>query len=197
MRYGLISNLRRAWYKRGKQRPLIPSGMEYEFGYLYIGINVNSWEVNALVIPYTDSVSTKVFIEFIKHTYRGKHVVVVWDRAGFHRANEVKRVAGVSFIELPPYSPELNPVERLIEELRKFTANKVFESIDEIEDELIKALRQYIENHDKVQSLCAYPWIKNQLDNLHLKTYSMEMVLLILNRHLLDLTMWINGFMLK
>ena len=171
MRYGLISNLRRAWGKRGKERPLIPRGMEYEFGYLYIGIDVNSWEVNALLIPYTDSVTTKVFVEFMSRNYGKEHLVVVWDRAGFHRADEVKEIEGVRFIELPSYSPELNPVERLIEELRKSTANKVFESLDEIEDKLIETLRGYMEDHDKVRNLCAYPWISDQLKNLHLITY--------------------------
>lgn len=96
--------------------------------------------------------------------------MIVWDGAGFHRAREVKEIRGVSFIELPSYSPELNPVERLIEELRKSTANKVFENLDQIEDKLIEALRHYINNRDKVQSLCEYSWIKSQLKSLSMST---------------------------
>lgn len=101
MRYGLISNLRRAWTKRGKQRPQIPCGMKYEFGYLYIGVDSRSWEVDALLLPYTNYETTKVFIEFIKNKYKQEHLVIVWDGAGFHRAREVKEIRGVSFIELP------------------------------------------------------------------------------------------------
>lgn len=170
MRYGLISNLRRAWTKRGKQRPQIPCRMKYEFGYLYIGVDSRSWEVDALLLPYTNYETTKVFIEFIRNKYKQEHLVIVWDGAGFHRAREVKEIRGVSFIELPSYSPELNPVERLIEELRKSTANKVFENLDQIEDKLIEALRHYINNPDKVQSLCEYPWIKSQLKSLSMST---------------------------
>lgn len=49
-------------------------------------------------------------------------------------------------------------------------ANKVFENLDQIEDKLIEALRHYINNHDKVQSLCEYPWIKSQLKSLSMST---------------------------
>ncbi|MGE5446052.1 MAG: hypothetical protein ACM3SR_15910, partial [Ignavibacteriales bacterium] len=68
------------------------------------------------------------------------------------------------------YSPELNPVERLIEELRKSTANRVFNNLGEIEEVLIEALKEYIENRDTVGSLCGFPWIKRQVEEMCLTT---------------------------
>lgn len=69
MRYGLISNHRRGWSKSGKQRPLIPYGMEYEFGYIYIGINIETWELESLLLPEADSITTKVFIDYLREEY--------------------------------------------------------------------------------------------------------------------------------
>lgn len=166
MRYGLISNHRRGWSKRGKQRPLIPSGMDYEFGYIYIGVDIKSWKVESLLLPDANSSMTKMYLEFLKQGCKAQEVVIVWDGAGFHRSGEVKGIEGVKFVRLPAYSPELNPVERLIEELRKSTANRVFNNLGEIEEVLIEALKEYIENRDKVGSLCGFPWIKRQVEEM-------------------------------
>lgn len=168
MRYGLISNHRRGWSKSGKQRPLIPYGMEYEFGYIYIGINIETWELESLLLPEADSITTKVFIDYLREEYRDEEVIIIWDGAGFHRSWEVKGIEGVRFVRLPAYSPELNPVERLIEELRESTANKVFNNLEEVEEVLIEALKEYIDNRNKVESLCGFPWIKKQMEEIRL-----------------------------
>ena len=168
MRYGLISNHRRGWSKRGKQRPLIPYGMDYEFGYIYIGIDIESWQLESLLLPDADSLTTKVFIDYLREEYGNEEVIVIWDGAGFHRSWEVKGIEGVRFVRLPAYSPELNPVERLIEELRKSTANKVFNNLGEVEEVLIEALKEYIHNREKVESLCGFSWIKKQMEEIRL-----------------------------
>jgi transposase len=169
MRYGLISNHRRGWSnKKGKQRPLIPYGMKYEFGYMYIGIDIETWELESLLLPDADSLTTKVFIDYLREEYRDKEVIIIWDGAGFHRSCEVKEIEGVRFVRLPAYSPELNPVERLIEELRKSIANKVFNNLEEVEEALIEALKEYMDNRNKVESLCGFPWIKKQMEEIRL-----------------------------
>ena len=43
----------------------------------------------------------------------GVHAVLIWDGAGFHTGEDVVVPSNVSLIQLPPYSPELNPVENL------------------------------------------------------------------------------------
>jgi transposase len=170
MRYGLISNRRRGWSKRGKQRPLIPSGMEYEFGYMYIGVDIESWKVECLLLPDANCSTTKMYLEFLRQKCGAEEVVIVWDGAGYHRSGKVKGIEKVRFVTIPAYSPQLNPVERLIEELRKSTANRVFNNIEEIEEVLIEALKEYIENRDKVERLCGFPWIKRQLEEMYLTT---------------------------
>ena len=69
----------------------------------------------------------------------------------------------MSVISLPAYSPELNPVERLFQELRLRTANRIFSSLEELEDALVEALQEYFADAEKVKQLCAYPWILDQV----------------------------------
>ena len=61
-------------------------------------------------------------------------------------------------LPLPRYSPELNPPERWFEELRKSLANRIFDTLDELEQALIEALRPYWQDPTKLVRLTAFPW---------------------------------------
>ena len=65
---------------------------------------------------------------------------------------------------LPPYSPQLNPVENIWDDMReKFFANIVFESMDAVENKISEACLHYEENTETVQSITAFPWIADNL----------------------------------
>lgn len=64
---------------------------------------------------------------------------------------------------MPAYSPELNPVERLFEELRRRVANRVFGSLSELESALLETIDEYINDKEKVRQLCSYSWILEQI----------------------------------
>ena len=80
-----------------------------------------------------------------------------------HKAVDEKLPNGMKSLFLPPYSPELNPVERFFEELRRKTANRIFDSLEELEKELVEAIQEYVIDRQKVRQLCGYPWIIEQL----------------------------------
>jgi transposase len=64
----------------------------------------------------------------------------------------------VSFLRLPPDSPELDPVERWFREFRRSLSNKAFESVALIEDALTKTLRPYWETPCLLKGLTGYSW---------------------------------------
>jgi transposase len=72
---------------------------------------------------------------------------------------EVKE--GLLLEQLPAYSPELNPVERLFKELRRELKNRVFESLKEVEEAVIKAIEPYIKDGSRVKKLTFYSWTHN------------------------------------
>ena len=64
-------------------------------------------------------------------------------------------------LSLPPYAPELNPVERVWDELRKkHFHNRVFDSIDASENHLEAALRAFENDPERLRSIVSWPWIK-------------------------------------
>ena len=60
---------------------------------------------------------------------------------------------------LPPYSPELNPVERLFKELRAVLKNRVFESLQAVEEAVIKAIEPFLKDGSRVKKLTFYGWL--------------------------------------
>lgn len=109
----------------------------YEYGYLYAAINPSSGRAFGLILPSKTVESMTVFIgEFRRRLEENGEVesknLLILDGAGWHRSERV----GYGELEkevLPPDSPELNPVERDFQELRRQLKNKVYKSCAEVE----------------------------------------------------------------
>ena len=66
---------------------------------------------------------------------------MVLDGAGWHRAKDLQIPENLRLLPLPPYSPQLNPVEHVWEDIReKWFPNLVFDSLRAVEDRLVQAL---------------------------------------------------------
>lgn len=162
MRFGLISNYRRSWSKVG-YRAILPNQMQYSNSYIYSAIDPidgNNFHIigwNDVSTAYTDK-----FIEALKEHYLDNHLLIVWDNAPFHKPKLLQQHKDVTILFLPPYSPVLNPAERYFEELRKVTANKVFESIDEQKQLLDDESAKWIKDKERMKKLAGYEWIIKQ-----------------------------------
>ena len=85
--------------------------------------------------------------------------MVILDRAGWHRSQGLVVPGNITLLELPPYSPELNPVERIWHYLRShWLANSVFISLADIMDACEMAWNRFATNHGLIRSLCAVAW---------------------------------------
>jgi ATP-dependent helicase HrpA len=74
--------------------------------------------------------------------YSEKNILLIWDQAGFHKAKDLLIPANITIAQLPPYSPELNPAERLWRWLRRHVCrNRLFKSLDEQADALAQAIK--------------------------------------------------------
>src|SRR5690242_18558378 len=87
------------------------------------------------------------------------HAVVILDRAGWHRSQGLVVPDNITLLELLPYSPELNPVERIWLYLRShWLVNSVFSSLADIMDTCETAWNRFANNPILVLSLCAVAW---------------------------------------
>ena len=90
---------------------------------------------------------------------------VVWDGAPAHKAAAMQDLKTVR-VRQPPYSPELNPAERIFQEVRRWTEGEVYESV-EAKQEAAEVYLHYLDrNPDLVRQLCGYDWICHALQAL-------------------------------
>jgi len=100
--------------------------------------------------------------QFLSNTCNGnKKLLIVLDNASWHKkAVRLMRddlsYATAEFLFLPPYSPDLNPIERVWRITRKErTHNRYFDEVFILRDTLIKYFEQFIEPNLKLFTLCS------------------------------------------
>ena len=88
------------------------------------------------------------------------------DNARAHRSGSVEWPEQFVPMALPPYSPELNPVEQVFRQLRGWLSNRVFDSLDQMGDVLIEEIREFWENPQVLVRLTYYPWWRQAIENI-------------------------------
>jgi transposase len=100
---------------------------------------------------HLDAISRKVAL--------GAHAVLVFDGAGYHGAGALTVPENITLLRLPPYAPELNPIENIWEYLR---ANKlaitVFDDYDDIVDKTCEAWNFFERDPPRIASITARSW---------------------------------------
>ena len=161
-RYGLHSVRRRCWGLRGI-RVVKPVHQKYEWSYVYGALDVVGGEAQFCFLPSVSLELTCKFLEQIAASDAEAEHVIIWDQAGFHHTNGDSRVPErIHLLPLPPYSPELNPTEKLWDIIKDHIANRVFETLEDIEAVLANALQPYWSSPKPVLSLVGEGWLHTQ-----------------------------------
>lgn len=160
-RYGLLPNLRRVWTLKGL-RPHKLWQSKYEFSYCYGAIDPIEGKTVFLQTPSVNMEWTQAFLEQIKVQYPDHEHIVVWDGAGFHPKDSSHEMIpeDIHIVTLPPYSPELNPIEKLWDLIQDHTANKLWPSIERLDKVVGLHLKDWWEDPHKVISLFGSGWIR-------------------------------------
>ncbi len=92
----------------------------------------------------------------------GAHAVMTVDGAGWHKPGDKLRLPhNISLLILPPYSPELNPVENVWQFLRQnYLANRVFDTYEAIVDACCEAWNALVTEPNRIRSIASRPWAK-------------------------------------
>lgn len=114
-----------------------------------------------------DSLCLEAFLEELGRAYADHHLLVVLDGAPSHTAGQITLPPkNVSLLGLPAYSPELNPVERWFQEFRGALSNKVFGTVELLQEALTKALEPYWQDPARLRSLAGFSWWVEAIESL-------------------------------
>jgi transposase len=163
-RFGLHTELRRVWTLRG-QRPVVKRQIKYQWDYLYGALSVMGGEAHFAHLPSVSLEWDEGYLRNLAATDAAASHVLIRDQAGFHlRDGDARLPRNVRIVDLPPYSPELNPCEQLWDILKDDLANKVFPTITQLRTGMRATLRRYWENSSAVLSLIGRAWMQIQLN---------------------------------
>lgn len=101
-----------------------------------------------------------LFLEQVSRDFEAYFVIMLMDRAGWHTSQHLELPGNIRIIRQPAYSPELNPVEHIWDDIReKFFVNRVFQSLDEVEDALCKGINRLAHCPDYLTSLTNFSYL--------------------------------------
>jgi transposase len=158
-RVGQQGTLTRVWAKRGS-RPRAPRDTRYEWTYLFGAVCPGRGTAAGLVLPFVNTAAMNLHLAEISRTVApGAHAVLVLDGAGWHSSKTLIVPENISLLSLPPYSPELNPVENVWQFLRaNWLAISVFDDYPAIVDACCLAWNRFADNPATVTSITDRQW---------------------------------------
>ena len=158
-RLGQQGTLTRVWARRGS-RPTAVKQTRYEWVYLYAAVEPATGESVALLAPNVDAGTFNAFLRMLSAELKGDELaVLILDGAGWHKAKATRVPDNVVCLLLPPYSPELNPVENLWHYLRSHhLSNRAYRDYDHLLDAGAEAWRRL--TPDVLKSVCRCPYLE-------------------------------------
>lgn len=163
-RFGLHTELRRVWTLRGL-RPVVSRQIKYQWDYLYGALSALGGQAHFAHVPSVSLEWDRSYLENLAASDPEAIHVLVRDQAGFHlREGDARLPERVRIVDLPPYSPELNPCEQMWDIIKDETCNRVFATVAALRDRMRATLQRYWEDTESVLRLIGRDWIMVELN---------------------------------
>lgn len=159
-RLGLKPILRRVWAPRG-QRPEVAVQPRYQWLYLYGFVEPQTGRTEWLLMPTVSTEAFEAALQMVAQSIGAgpdKRVLLVLDRAGWHVSSQLTVPEGIELVFLPPYSPELQPAERLWTLTNEALANRLFATLEELEQAQAERCRVLQAHPEIIRPRVNYHW---------------------------------------
>lgn len=161
-RFGQQGTTTRVWAPTGS-RPTAVKQTRYEWLYLYAAVEPATGASVALQAPHVNTDTMNVFLTMLgEELDPSDQAVLIMDQAGWHKAKKLVVPDSITILYLPPYSPELNPVERLWAYLRaRYLSNRAYDDYQHLLDAGANAWRKL--TPEILRSVCACDYITHEI----------------------------------
>jgi transposase len=158
-RIGQQGSTTRIWAKKGT-RPRVEKQKQFISSNIFGVVCPKQDKGFALILPYKDTEIMQMFLnEFSKTIPKGIHAVLVADQASWHKTSKLKKPKNISLVFLPPYSPELNPIEQVWQQLKqRWLSNRCFKDYNDILKATSAAWKNFVSVKGAIKQLCSRSW---------------------------------------
>ena len=155
--FGRINKPKRCWCPRGV-RPVVPCHHIREYRYAFGAVEPKTGDSFFLVMPYCNTKMMNMFLDLLSKEFSDDTIVLVCDGAGWHKSGNLKIPANIRILRIPPYTPEMNPIEQVWRELRTHGFhNEIFASLEKVMDRLCETIRAL--SKQTIRSITGRIWI--------------------------------------
>jgi transposase len=160
-RIGQQGSLARVWSTKGC-RPRVVRQKQFLSTYIFGAVCPDRDEGCAVVLPECNSGMMQIHLDLISEKVQhGHHAILMTDRASWHTTEALSVPDNISLLPLPAYSPELNPVEQVWQQLRKIKlSNKRYKDYEDIVNACCEAWNTFCDEQGNIRSLCTRGWAK-------------------------------------
>jgi transposase len=162
-RFGQQGTTTNLWAQRGS-RPTAIRQTEYAYLWVLGAVCPGTGHAEGLLSPRLNVPVINVFLDQFSRTIpESEHAVLIWDGAGFHTSKQVRVPPNISLVQLPAYSPELNPIENLWHYLKShYWSNRAYADYDALETAAIQAWHSAVLNTQLMKTVCATPRLQSR-----------------------------------
>lgn len=155
--FGRINKPKPCWCPP-HMRPSVPCHHIREYRYAYGAVEPLTGESCFLVMPYCNTNCMNVFLQELSKQYPEDLILLMCDGASWHRSQSLICPANIRLLPIPPYTPEMNPIEQIWKQIRSMGfRNEVFHSLADVVNRLCETIR--LLSLDMVTSITARKWI--------------------------------------
>jgi transposase len=159
-RFGRTGEVHACWCPAGF-RPTIAKQQVRQYFYAFAAVAPALGQVCSLILPAANTTMMNLFLVHLSSEFAQFFIILQLDRAGWHRAKHLRVPENIRLLPQPAYSPELMPVEHLWEEIReKHFYNRIFNSLDAVEETLCEALKSLMNAPEQVRSMTFFPHMR-------------------------------------
>jgi len=156
-RFGLMPTTGRFWTKKSV-RPVVKVQTRYANFYTYSAVSPLTGASFSLFLPRVNAAMMNLYLKEMSANLSGSPCLLVMDGAGWHKSKDLIIPDNIQILFLPPYSPELNPVERLWRWLKRHSLrNRFHQNIENLMDAVQILLQQA--SYVFLQSLCSCKYL--------------------------------------
>jgi putative transposase len=158
--FGRIGKLYRCWAWNGF-RPAVIRQKIREYCYLFGAVEPLTGESCFRIISHCDTVCMNVYLKELSAQFKDDYILLVCDNAGWHKSKGLIIPDNIEIIYIPPYTPEMNPIEQIWDDIReKHFANHTFNSLKQAVEQLCNAVQKL--TYDTIISITFRTWMLRQ-----------------------------------
>lgn len=150
-RFGLLTVLRRMITAKGI-KPVAPFLHRFDNLYVFGAFSAITGDSCLLEMPHCNSDTFQVFIDHMANQSPEEFKILILDNGAFHHARSLKIPTNMAFIFLPPYSPELNPAEKIWRYFKDRVSMTAYNTIETLQQKLSEISKDINENI--IKSIC-------------------------------------------